>query len=269
MLEHLRQNAARDALLLLLHVTGLTRADVYTSPDRELTPPEAAAYDAAIKRRLHHEPIQYITGEQEFFGLPLRVTPAVLIPRPETEHLVEAVISEVAHQPSRPLTIVDVGTGSGAIAIALAKHLPNAHISAVDVSPEALAVARANAEQHGLADRIQFVESDLLHALHPTDRFDAVVSNPPYVPESDRGTLHPQVSEYEPANALFAGNDGLAVYRRLIPQASAALKPGGLLAMEIGHGQRDALANLLFGWNDVHFVNDLRNIPRVALARRP
>lgn len=199
----------------------------------------------------------------------LRVTPAVLIPRPETEHLVESVLTEFANDLSGALSIIDVGTGSGAIAIALAAHLPRARVAAVDMSPAALDVARANAERHGVTDRIQFVESDLLDEVPQTCAFDAVVSNPPYVPEADRSTLHPQVSEHEPATALFAGDDGLAIYRRLIPQAFTALKPNGLLAMEIGHGQSDALAALLAGWKDVHFVNDLQQIPRVALARKP
>lgn len=253
--------------MLLLHITGVTRTDVYATPDRTLTPEQWTGYDRAIERRLRHEPIQYITCEQEFFGVPLHVTPAVLIPRPETEHLVESVLGEFAQQPSGALNIADIGTGSGAIAIVLAQHLPNASVIAVDVSREALEVARGNAERHAVSDRIQFLESDLLSGVSSQD-FDAIVSNPPYVPERDRDSLHPQVSEYEPASALFAGNDGLGIYRRLIPQASATLKRGGLLAMEIGHGQREALTDLLLAWNEVKFVKDLQQIPRVVLARK-
>jgi release factor glutamine methyltransferase len=172
----------------------------------------------------------------------------------------------------RALKIADIGTGSGAIAIALAAHLPNSKIVAVDLSSEALAVAAANAREHSVADRIRFLQSDLLGDLPrdeaATQAFDAIVSNPPYIPEFDRASLHPEVRGHEPAGALFAGPEGLDVYRRLIPQAHSALKPNGLLALEIGHGQRDALAALLQSWHDISFVDDLQRIPRVALARR-
>jgi release factor glutamine methyltransferase len=198
--------------------------------------------------------------------------------------------AELNHE--APLNILDIGTGSGAIAIALAHHLPNAHITATDISPEALKVAAANAARHNLTTRIHFVETNLLDnpesvilsALSrdsardgveepaivpgPPLIFDAIVSNPPYVPTSDRDTLHAQVRDHEPATALFAGPDGLDIYRRLIPQARLALKPNGLLALEIGHNQRGAIATLLANWNAVRFVDDLQQIPRVALARK-
>jgi release factor glutamine methyltransferase len=263
----LRADAARDATLLLLHTLSLSRAQLLANPDRPLTPTHQSAYEALIRRRLTHEPIQYITGEQEFYGLALHVTPAVLIPRPETELLVEAVLT--ALDPSQALRILDLGSGSGAIAIALATHLPHAHIIASDISPAALDLARANAAHHNLTARIRFVESDLLSALAPIETFDAIVSNPPYIPTADRATLHPQVRDHEPASALFAGQDGLDVYRRLIPQARAALAPHGLLALEIGHNQRDPIAALLSAWRDLHFVDDLQQIPRVVLARKP
>jgi release factor glutamine methyltransferase len=266
--EHLRATASRDAELLLLHTLQISRVTLLTHPDRKLSAEQQALYRATIRRRLQHEPIQYITGEQEFYGLLLDVTPAVLIPRPETEHLVEAVL---AHLPKDiVLQIADIGTGSGAIAIALAVHLPQAEITALDLSPEALAVAAANARKHGVANRIHLIESDLLSALNQRSMqsFDAVVSNPPYIPEFDRPTLHPQVRDHEPAAALFAGPDGLELYRRLIPQAYAALKSNGLLALEIGHGQREAIAALLESWQDVSFVDDLQQIPRVVLARK-
>ena len=168
-----------------------------------------------------------------------------------------------------PLRILDVGTGSGAIAIAIAHHLDQAHITAVDISPTALQIATANAARHSLAARIAFIESDLLSALPPEARFDAIVSNPPYIPITDRNTLHSQVRDFEPETALFAADEGLAIYRRLIPEAYKALKPGGLLALEIGHGQREALAELLAGWNAIRFVDDLQGIPRVVLASKP
>jgi release factor glutamine methyltransferase len=228
------------------------------------------AYRALVRRRFANEPVQYIIGEQEFYGLALRVTPAVLIPRAETEHLVEAVLNELRSLPfGTPPGILDVGTGSGAIAIALAHSLPNALVTAVDISAAALEVARANAARHHLSARIRFLESDLLAALAPTQTFDAIVSNPPYVATGHRDALHPQVRDFEPPIAFFAGPDGLDVYHRLIPQAGTALNPGGLLALEIGYGQRDAIAALLAGWNSLRFVDDLQHIPRVALARKP
>jgi release factor glutamine methyltransferase len=276
-------SAHRDALLLLLHALGISRAALHADPGRILTLDQQARYESLIRRRLANEPIQYITGEQEFYSLALHVSPAVLIPRPETESLVEAVLTEF--DPASRLQILDIGTGSGAIAIALAHHLPNAHVTATDISSAALAVASSNAARHQLSSRIRFVEADLLDALAPCEAtfdapgspasalgslgWDAIVSNPPYVPAADRATLHPQVRDFEPAAALFAGPDGLEVYRRLIPQARVALKPGGLLALEIGHGQRDTVAALLAGWNALRFVDDLQRIPRTALARKP
>jgi release factor glutamine methyltransferase len=221
-------------------------------------------YEQWLNRRARHEPIQYILGEQEFYGLTFKVTPDVLIPRPETEHLVEALIQRIEEADS--IRIADVGTGSGAIAVALARALPNATVTALDISKAALAIAQENALRHGVADRTRLVESDLLTAV-PGETFDAVVSNPPYVPDSE--VLERQVRDYEPSHALYAGPDGLDIYRRLIPQAWSGLKPRGWLLMEIGHGQRNALAKLLASWNQVEFVDDLQGIPRVAVARRP
>jgi release factor glutamine methyltransferase len=265
---HLRDNATRDAELLLLHVLQVPRVTLLAHPDRELTPGEQAVYEDTITRRLHHEPIQYITGQQEFYGLLLNVTPAVLVPRPETEHLVEAVLKLLPTD--EPLKIADIGTGSGAIAIALAVHLPHAEITALDISAEALAIAAANAREHNVAGRIRFFQSDLLSALNDeAEVFDAVVSNPPYVAETDRATLHPQVRDHEPAAALFAGETGLDIYRRLVPEALNALKPNGLLALEIGYGQQRALMDLLANWQEVSFIKDLQNVPRVVLAKRP
>jgi release factor glutamine methyltransferase len=271
--EYLRATAARDAELLLLHTLDLSRVTLLAYPTLKLTTEQQTIYENAIHRRLNHEPIQYITGQQEFYGLLLKVTPAVLIPRPETEHLVEAVLSRLPKD--IPVQIADIGTGSGAIAIALAVHLPHAEITALDISPEALVIAHANARKHNVAHRIHLLPSDLLSAISSKEAvaengqiFDAIVGNPPYIPESDRASLHPQVRDYEPATALFAGPEGLNIYRRLIPQAHSALKPNGLLALEIGHGQREAIATLLQTWHEVSFVEDLQQIPRVALARK-
>src|SRR6185437_6014270 len=230
---HLRDHAHRDAELLLLHVLELDRASLLAHPTRALTPQQSALYETAIARRLGLEPVQYITGRQEFYGLELKVTPATLIPRPETEHLVEAVLQRVPND--QPLKILDIGTGTGAIALALAAHLPIARITALDLSAEALEVARENARIHQLDHRIHFVMSDLFDAIPESDRiasFDVIVSNPPYVAESDRAGLHPEVRDHEPAQALFGGPEGLDIYRRMIPVAYTALRPGGLLALE-------------------------------------
>jgi release factor glutamine methyltransferase len=272
-IPQLHPEASEDATHLLLHALTISRATLLTTYNRPLTPEEQRAFTTAIARRLTHEPVQYITGEREFYGLPLRVTPAVLIPRNLTEHLVEAVLEDLrpkeSHaQRNQPLRIADIGTGSGAIAIALAVHLPHAHITALDLSPQALAVAAANADLNQVADRIHFVHSDLLEAIAHEPPFDAIVSNPPYIPTTDRDTLHPQVLDYEPATALFAGPTGLDLYGRLIPQAHAALKPNGLLALEFGPDQNDAIAALLTRWRTHHFVNDLFHSPRIAIARK-
>jgi release factor glutamine methyltransferase len=269
-IPQLRPEAAEDATHLLLHTLNISRATLLTSYHRTLTAEQEAAFTAAIGRRLTHEPVQYITGEREFYGLPLRVTPAVLIPRNLTEHLVEAVLNEL-HERSEAgetLRIADVGTGSGALAIALAVHLPQAHITALDLSPEALTLAATNAERNHVAHRIRFAHSDLLEAIANDPPFDAIVSNPPYIPTTDRDTLHPQVLNYEPSTALFAGPTGLDLYERLIPQAHAALKSQGLLALELGPNQQEPIAALLTNWHDVHFLNDLNNSPRIALARK-
>lgn len=255
----------RDAELLLLRIIQQDHAFLLTHSDIQLTREQAAQYDEWLRRRAAQEPIQYILGEQEFFGLTFAVTPDVLIPRPETEHLVEALLARASRDCA--LRIVDVGTGSGAIAVALAHTLPLAQVTALDISEAALAVARRNAEVHQVADRIRFLQSDLLSAV-ADERFDAVVSNPPYVAENDRESLEPQVRDFEPGVALFAGPSGFDVYERLIPQARDALQPGGWLLMEMGLGQRNPLKRLLSGWDEVSFVDDLQRIPRVACARR-
>lgn len=262
---YLEPTAARDAELLLLHTLELPRSTIYSYPGRLLSSEEQAAYDVAIGRRLAMEPVQYITGRQEFFGLDVEVGPGVLIPRPETELLVEEVLNRVPHD--QPLRVLDVGTGSGAIALAIAVHLPLAEVTAVDLSPAALETAARNVRKFALGDRIRLLTSDLLGSVPESDRgFDAVLSNPPYIPLTERSSLHPQVLEYEPGEALFAGSDGLAAYRRLIPAANRVLTAQGLLALEIGYGQREALTELLSDWRAVQFIDDLQGIPRVALA---
>jgi release factor glutamine methyltransferase len=258
--------ARLDAETLLLHVLGKSKAWLLAHADDELPESQAAKYFELLELRYNSEPIQYILGETEFYGLPFRVTSDVLIPRPETEHLVEKAI-ELAARFDAP-RIVDVGTGSGAIAVALAHKLPVAQLTAIDISSSALAIARENARRNEVT--IRFLEGDLLAPI-AGEQFEIVVSNPPYVPVSDRATLSVEVREYEPALALFAGEDGLDLYRRLIPAAFQALIPGGYLALEIGFGQSLAITQLLesSSFEQIEFLPDLQGIPRVACAQRP
>jgi release factor glutamine methyltransferase len=263
--------ARRDAETLLAHVLGRDRVWVFAHPEAELAAEQAAVFGQLVERRAAQEPLQQLTGWQEFYGLNLRVTSDTLIPRPETEGLVEAVLAWAA-ETGGSLRVVDVGTGTGAIALALAAHLKDAEVMAGDLSEAALEVARENAERLGLDEQVRFVRSDLLAGfegeMDAGALFDVVVSNPPYVPEGDAATMQREVVNYEPAMALFAGEDGLDLYRRLIPEAWAALRVGGLLAMEFGFGQREALRELLQAWGEVRFLDDYAGIPRVVLAIR-
>jgi release factor glutamine methyltransferase len=258
------QYPRRDAELILAHVLGCDQTVLLTHPERPLSTKEAEQFEALLKRRLASEPVQYLTGTQEFFGLLFEVSPDVLIPRPETEHLVEAVLERF--DPDANPRIADVGTGSGAIAVAIALALPQSRVTAVDLYPSALEIARRNAERHGVIDRVTLLQSDLLAAAASME-FDVVVSNPPYI--ADGEVLEVQVANYEPRSALYAGPTGLEIYQRLIPQARTVLKPRGWLIMEIGYGQQRALEALLADWSVVGFVPDLQGIPRVVQARKP
>ncbi len=259
----------RNAEVLLMFVLACDRAYLYAHPERELTAEEAARYEQALAERARGKPSQYITGHQEFWGMDLIVSPAVLIPRPETEHVVETVLELVrGRESSSPLRIVDVGTGSGCIVLALARELPRAELHAVDISPAALEIARANAARLELTGRITFGESDLLSAVPPAPAFDVVVSNPPYVPEEHPEKVQREVREFEPRHAVFASRQGLAVYERLIPQAHERLRNGGWLAVEIGYSIEDAVSALLAGWSNVRVTKDLQGIPRVVSARK-
>ena len=269
----LQPTALQDAVVLLMATLGIERPTLIAHPERPVDRDEQAAYQRLIERRLRFEPIQYILGETEFYGLTLKVRPGVLIPRPETELLVEAVIERMGgseptsqrRDAGHPVRIVDVGTGSGAIAIALAAALPLASITAVDLSEAALEVARENAALHGFAERIRFMRSDLLEAV-AGEEFDAVVSNPPYIADGDSAGLHPQVREFEPGSALFSGPTGLEIYARLIPQAFGVLRADGLLAMEVGFGQKDGVGRLMEGFSGVEWLKDLQGIPRVVVG---
>jgi release factor glutamine methyltransferase len=280
-----------NAELLLMFTLNCDRAYLYAHPERELTADEQTNYERTLAERSRGVPAQYITGHQEFWGMDLIVTPAVLIPRPETEHVIETVLelqkpggtqqgSGLSSRISagRPeargrklqadVRILDVGTGSGCIALALAKELPQAEIHATDISPAALEIARANAARHQLENRIQFHESDLLRGL-PANPFDLVVSNPPYVGESEADQVQLEVRKFEPRNAVFAGPTGTEVIARLIPQANAALKPGGWLVIEISSAIAQSVKRLLRDWREVRLSPDLQSIPRVARARKP
>ena len=261
-----------NAELLIMFTLGCDRAYLYAHPERELSPDEMQSYDEALAKRAAGMPAQYITGHQEFWGLDLVVSPAVLIPRPETEHLVEAVLelaSNLAESsaPPRQLFIADVGTGSGAIALALAKQLPTARIYATDNSPAALEVARANAARLELTSRIDFRLTDLLDGISPSS-LDLVVSNPPYVGESEEDSVQLEVRKFEPRRAVFAGPSGLEVIERLIPAAHLVLRPGRRLVLEISGTIAERVRSLLSKWTEVEIRNDLQGIARVALARK-
>ena len=278
-----------NAELLLMCTLDCDRAYLHAHSERELTGDEQSRYNATLSERARGVPAQYITGHQEFWGLDLIVSPAVLIPRPETEHVVETVLELVkgkrvggqecpprtnsAHTNSTATTSVDairladVGTGSGCIALALAKELPGAEIHATDISLPALEIARANAARHGLADRVQFHEADLLEGLQSD--FDFVVSNPPYVGESEADQVQTEVRKFEPRNAVFAGATGTEVIARLIPQAWVALRPGGWLVLEISGTIAGEVMRLLDGWEGVSTLPDLQGILRVVRAQKP
>ena len=259
-----------NAELLLMFVLDCDRAYLFAHPERELNAAELARYEEALSERARGMPAQYITGHQEFWGMDFIVTPAVLIPRPETEHVIETVLKLKAAgegaRPTQALRIVDVGTGSGCIALALAKELPQAEIHATDISSAALEIANINAARHELGSRVRFHETDLLGGLE-TGAFDFVVSNPPYVGESEADEVQLEVRKFEPRQAVFAGPTGLEVIERLIPQARDALKPGGWLVMEVSGTIADDVRKLLAGWRDVEVTKDLQGIPRVISAR--
>jgi len=275
-----------NAELLLMFTLGCDRAYLYAHPERELTAGESSRYDEALTQRSRGVPAQYITGHQEFWGLDLIVTPAVLIPRPETEHLIETVLPLARSMPAP--RIADVGTGSGAIALALAHELPNAEIHATDNSPAALEIAEANAARLQLEfrsatsstpeRRLFFHDTNLLDGLPPST-FDFVISNPPYVGEAEEDQVQLEVRKFEPRSAVFSGPTGLEVIEKLIPAAHLALKPGGWLVMEISGTIAEAVRRTLEGfdshtpnqlqWRDNEITADLQGIPRVARARKP
>ena len=302
------------AELLLLHVLGRDRTWIYSHPEGKISSADADRYFALIARRKTGEPTQHLTGKQEFWGLEFEVSPDVLIPRPETEHVIEVALDRLAVRELRAgrkqtltgegLQIADIGTGSGCIAIALAKELPGATIYATDISAAALAVAQRNAKRHSVSERIHFIKSNLLdgftargaanaglsvvgaqHAApllgkdspheppvtsHQSPLFDLIASNPPYIGRREAATLMREVRDHEPEIALYGGEEGYELYAGLITQSAAHLKPGGLLVLELGHDSLPAVQPLLDApaWTNVGVTNDLAGIPRVIAAER-
>jgi release factor glutamine methyltransferase len=272
------------AELLLLHELHRDRAWLYAHPEELIASDALDAYLSLITRRAHGEPTQHLTGKQEFWSLEFEVSPDVLIPRPETEHVIEVALDRLALRELRAgrpqktagdgLLIADIGTGSGCLAVALAKELPEARIYATDISQPALAMARKNAHRHEVASRIEFAEADLSRTLIQdaalTAAFDLLVSNPPYVPRRDAATLSREVREHEPAIALYGGEEGYELYGDLIALAAKHLKPGGIFVAELGHDSLPAVRPLLDSsyWTSVGVTNDLSAIPRVIAAER-
>jgi release factor glutamine methyltransferase len=300
------------AELLFLHVLGCDRTWLYAHPEEPVSSAGAQRFFALIARRANGEPTQHLTGKQEFWGLEFEVSPDVLIPRPETEHVIEVALDRLAVRERRPgrkqtltgegLQIADIGTGSGCIAIALAKELPGATIYATDISSAAIAVAQRNAKRHSVSDRIHFFESNLLDgftargvanagpsvvvAQHPAPLpaqtgatgnsphqsllFDLIVSNPPYISRREAATLMREVRDHEPKIALYGGEEGYELYADLIAQSAAHLKPGGILVLELGHNSLPAVQPLLDAptWTNIGVTNDLAGIPRVLAAER-
>jgi release factor glutamine methyltransferase len=254
-----------DTELLLAHVMGCKKIELYTRFEEEPKEDIRAAFRELVKRRAEGEPVAYLVGRREFYSLDFRVTSDVLIPRPETEHVVVTLLDLVKSKPKdTPWSIADVGTGSGILAVCAAKNLPAAHVTALDISPAALAIAKENAEKHGVASRIEFLESDLFAAVPTEKKFDFIVSNPPYVAEGDTTTLASDVRKYEPHAALFAGPKGTEVIERLIPQAAERLKSGGQLLMEISPMIEESVRKLIAANGNFELLPTIKDLARQA-----
>jgi release factor glutamine methyltransferase len=285
--------------LLLMHALERDRAWIYSHPEESLDSTTAQKFLALIARRAAGEPVQYLTGKQEFWGLEFEVTPAVLIPRPETEHVMEVALARLGERglkihmdtgaPRETLHVADVGTGSGCLAVALAWELPHAEVFATDISAPALEVARRNATRHGASDRIHFVQCDLLTGLKNNDaknvgarhavpasaeresQFELIVSNPPYIACNDADQLQREVRDHEPHAALFGGPTGFEMYQRLIDQARELLRHRGILVLELGHDSAEHVRGIFETqpeWTNVAITMDLAGIPRVLAAER-
>lgn len=270
-----------DAEVLLAHARGCERIMLYAAFDEVVSDEVRARFRELVKRRSEGAPVAYLVGKREFFSLSFRVTPDVLIPRPETEFLVVAALDALkslksqapdpASETGNTPLVADVGTGSGAIAVAIAKHAPSAKVTATDISANALVIAHENATSHGVANRIEFLESDLLTKTPPQPRFSVIASNPPYIGESELPSLAPSVRDHEPRHALIAGPTGTEIISRLIPQAAQRLLPGGHLILEISPLIVDQLTQLLATdgrFNPPTLTKDLAGLPRIVQARR-
>lgn len=265
-LAHVSESPRLDAELLLAHALGLTRSALLARLHEDLPAPE---FESLVERRKAHEPVAHILGEWEFFSLPVYTQRPILVPRPETEHLVEAVLAFIGDRPAR---FLDLCTGTGCVAVAIAANAPAGRGVATDIQPAAVALARRNVERHGLESRVRVYEGDLFDALPPEEAaFDAICANPPYVADAEWNILAPDIRLHEDPRALKAGPDGLDLIRRIADGAPRWLRPGGLLALEIGDGQYDAVARLLEarGYGDVGFRKDLAGIRRIVSATRP
>lgn len=262
-----------DAEVLLCHVLGMDRLFLYVHRDRELAEDQIQTYHSMIAKRLQGVPVQYIVNKQEFMGLDFYVEEGVLIPRPDTEILVESVLEWTKEKgDQQDWVIADLGTGSGAITVSLAHYLQKSHVYSVDISPKALSIGRKNAKDHGVAERIEFLHGDLFEPLRRKgleNKLDILVSNPPYIPKAEVNRLQTEVAKYEPKLALDGGEDGFDFYRRIIDEAYVFLKNGGLIALEAGHDQGESIKKMMESKNiyaSIRKVKDLSNIERVVVA---
>lgn len=264
--KHAIPNPRVDAEWLLSDLLHIPRIQLYARFDQPLSPTELTAFKERVKRRIQREPLQYILGYEDFFGLRFDVAPGVLIPRPETESLVEWALV-LAQKCPPALRILDIGTGSGCIAITLAKRKPDSHVEATDLSPEAIAIATANANRHQAA--VTFHHADLWPAH--TEKFDLIISNPPYIPTADIATLQAEISHFEPTSALDGGKDGLDFYRRIVAESEKRLNPHGYLILEVGNGEAQDVSHLIeatqrFAWHEIR--RDLNGVERMIAAQQ-
>lgn len=270
--RHGSESPRLDAEILLAHARGCRRIDLYTRFDEVLNDAERAVMRDLVRRRANREPVAYLVGHREFFGLDFRVTPDVFIPRPDTETLVMELIRAAKKFPSgEDVEILDIGTGSGCIAITAAVNIPRARVTAVEQSAAALAIAQENAATHQMSERIRFLQGSLFEPLEPGDMFQCIASNPPYIPETERDSIQPDVRLHEPHAALFAGPEGLDVIRSLVAGAPERLVPGGWLMFEIAPEQEPAARALLQAAGAYDRIDAIRDLPgkvRVIRARR-
>jgi release factor glutamine methyltransferase len=260
-----------EAEVLFAGALKLTREDIYSRPERILTESEKNILRNFVGRRALREPVAHIIGRKEFWSLDFKITPNVLIPRPETETLVETLLSLNSKNPTNlPLNFLEIGTGSGAVAVVMAHEILNCRVTATDYSLEVLAVARLNAEKHGVSHKIDFVQSDMFSEL-PIAFYDYIVSNPPYIQTSHLNGLMPDVINFEPKNALDGGGDGLDFYRKIIPESLNYLKKGGVISLEIGETQAQPITNFFFSegkYEEINIIQDYSGYDRVVSARK-